>query len=47
MNTKNYRYNHTHKDVVEIKRHFINIRELKYAYIKNRNKVAQAMVAYL
>ena len=46
-NRTKYRYTHKHKDVVEIKLHFINIKELKYAYIHNGNKLAQAMVAYL
>jgi len=40
-------YKHEHKDVEEIKLHFVNIKKLKYAYIQNGNKLAQVMVAYL
>jgi len=47
MNTKKYRYKHKHKVATKIRLHFINIKELKYAYIQNGNKLAQAMVAYL
>jgi len=46
-NATNYRYNHKHRNVVEIKIHFINIKELKYAYIHKGNKLARVMVAYL
>jgi hypothetical protein len=47
VGTKKYRYKHKHRDAAEIKLHFINIKELKYAYIQNGNKLARAMVAYL
>lgn len=46
-NAKNYRYNHKYKDAVEITLHFINIKELKYAYKQNGIKLARVMVAYL
>ncbi len=46
-NIKKYRYKHEHKYATEIKLHFINIKELKYAYIQNKNKLARARVAYL
>ena len=40
-------YNHKYKGATEITLHFINIKELKFAYRHNRNKLARALVAYL
>jgi hypothetical protein len=39
--------NHEYKDAVEITLHFINIKELKFVYRHNRNKLPKALVAYL
>jgi hypothetical protein len=44
---KNTDININTRDAAEIKLHFINIKELKYAYIQNGNKLARVMVAYL
>jgi len=33
-NATKYRYENKHRNVSEIKLHFINIKELKYAYIQ-------------
>ena len=46
MNEIEYRYKNKHKDAVEIELCFINIKELKYVYIEDGNKLAQAMVGY-
>ena len=46
MNATKYKYNHKQKDVVEITLPFINIKELKYAYIYHGNKLARMVVAY-
>ena len=46
-NAIKYRNIHKHRDGVEIMLHFINIKELKYAYRQYGNKLAQAMVSYL
>ena len=46
-NATEYWYTHKHRNTIEIKLHFINIKELKYAYIHNQNKLARAMVSYL
>ena len=46
-NTTEYRYNHKCRDAVEETLYFINIKELKYPYIQNGNKLSQVMVAYL
>ena len=40
MNTMEYRYKNKHKDVEKINLHFVNIKELKYAYKKNINKLS-------
>ena len=40
-----YIYNHKYKDAVEITLHFI--KELKFAYRHNANKLGRALVAYL
>jgi hypothetical protein len=42
-----YTNNHEYKDATEITLHFINIKELKFVYRQNRNKLARALVAYL
>ena len=47
MNTREYTYNHKYKDAAEITLHFINIKELKFSYRRNGNKLARALVAYL
>ena len=47
MNAKKYTYNHKYIDVMEIKLHFINIKELKFVYRHNGNKLARVLVAYL
>jgi hypothetical protein len=39
--------NHEYKDAVEITLHFINIKELKFVYRHNRNKLARVLVAYI
>ena len=39
-NVTEYRNNHEHRDVVEITLHFINIKELKFAYRQNGNKTS-------
>ena len=39
-NTTKYTYNHKYKDAVEITLHFINIKELKFAYRQNGNKTS-------
>ena len=46
-NTIEYIYKNRRRDAAKIILHFINIKELKYAYIQNGNRLAQAMVAYL
>jgi nitrogen-specific signal transduction histidine kinase len=46
-NATEYTNNHEYKDAVEITLHFINIKELKFVYRHNRNKLARALVAYL
>ena len=46
-NATKYTCNHKYKDAVEITLHFINIKELKFAYRQNGNKIARALVAYL
>ena len=46
-NTTEYTYNHKYKDAMEITLHFINIKELKFAYRQNGNKLARVLVAYL
>ena len=46
-NATEYIYNHKYKDAVEITLHFINIKELKFSYRQNGNKLARALVAYL
>ena len=40
-------YNHKYKDAVKITLHFINIKELKFVYRQNGNKLARVLVAYL
>ena len=45
MNAIEYIYNHKYKDAVEITLHFINIKELKFSYRRNGNKLARALVA--
>jgi len=47
MNATKYTNNHEYKDATEITLHFINIKELKFVYRHNRNKIARALVAYL
>jgi hypothetical protein len=39
--------NHEYKDTAEITLHFINIKELKFVYRHNRNKLVRVLVAYL
>ena len=46
-NAKQYTNNHEYKDAREITLHFINIKEMKFVYRQNRNKLARALVAYL
>ena len=46
-NATEYTYNHKYKYAVEISLHFINIKELKFAYRQNGNKLVGALVAYL
>ena len=47
MNATKYKYNRKYRDSTEITLYFINIKELKYAYIHNGNKLAWVTVAYL
>ena len=47
MNVIEYIYKHKHISVAENKLHFINIKELKYAYIQNGNRLGWAMATYL
>ena len=44
-NTTEYTYNYKYKDAMEITLHFINIKELEFAYRHNGNKLARALVA--
>ena len=44
-NTKKYRYNQKYKIAIEITLHFINIKELKFSYKQNGNKLARVLVA--
>jgi hypothetical protein len=46
-NAIEYKNNHEYKDEMEITLHFINIKELKFVYRQNRNKLAKALVTYL
>ena len=46
-NVTKYAYNHKYKYAVEITLHFINIKELKFVYRHNGNKLAKVLVAYL
>ena len=46
-NTTEYTYNLKYKYATEITLHFINIKELKFSYKQNGNKLARAIVAYL
>ena len=46
-NEKKYTYNHKYENAAEITLHFISIKELKFAYRQNGNKLARALVAYL
>jgi hypothetical protein len=46
-NATEYTNNHKYKDAAEITLHFINIKELKFVYRQNGNKLARALVAYL
>ena len=46
-NATEYTYNHKDKDAAEITLHFINIKELKFSYRQNGNKLARVMVANL
>ena len=39
-NATEYKYNHKYRDALEITLNFINIKELRYAYIQNGNKLA-------
>lgn len=42
-NAKKLKYQDKHRVEAEIKLHVINIKEFKYAYIQNGNKLAWAM----
>jgi hypothetical protein len=46
-NATKYTNNHEYKDASEITLHFINIKEPKFVYRQNGNKLARALVAYL
>ena len=46
-NATKYRNNHKHRNIVEIRLHFINIKSQKYAYKHIRNKIARVLVANL
>ena len=46
-NATEYTYNHKYKDAAEITLYFINIKELKFVYRKNGNKLVKELVAYL
>ena len=46
-NATQYIYNHKHRDAIEIELHFINIKELKYSYIQNGNRLGWVMATYL
>ena len=46
-NATEYTYNHKNKYAEEITLHFINIKELKFSYKQNGNKLARALVSYL
>jgi hypothetical protein len=46
-NATEYTNNHEYKDAAEIILHFINIKELKFVYKHNGNKLARTLVAYL
>jgi len=46
-NAIKYINRHKHRDAVERRLHFITIKELKYFYRHNGNKLARALVAYL
>ena len=46
-NAIEYTYNYRYKDAVEITLHFINIKEMKFSYKQNGNKLSGALVAYL
>ena len=46
-NAIEYTYNNKYKNAVEITLHFINIKELKFSYRQNGNKLARALVDYL
>ena len=47
MNATKYTYSYKYKNVAEMTVNFVNIKELKFIYRHNGNKLARALVAYL
>jgi hypothetical protein len=46
-NATEYINNHEYKYAAEITLHFISIKELKFVYRHNRNKLDRALISYL
>ena len=46
-NAKEYRNNHKHRNTMEIRLHFINIKSQKYNYKHDGNKIARVHVSNL
>ena len=46
-NATEYKNNHKHRNITEIRFHFINIKSQKYAYKHEGNKIARVLVVNL